>query len=440
MTDKSRISWNAAMELLAKQLQPIDETCLLNLTQTLPETCMGQVLASPVVSAIDVPGHCNSAVDGYAARHSELISGRPLSLIKKPIAAGDLTPLHLPPNSVQRIFTGAIMPTGADTVLMFEDAHITHNQQVVSYTSPPHKGANVRHAGEDVCQDAPIASAGEALTPFLISRLHASSVNSVKVYRQLRIQIFSTGNELVPLGTHRPEGKVIDSNAPMLRALLSSAGFSVEAATHLPDSRKDIEDALAKAATQADVILTSGGVSEGDADHVSHALMSLGSLHFWRINIKPGRPLALGKIGKTTFIGLPGNPVAVAVCLGMIAIPILRRLAGRPFHPPIPIAVQAGFSERFKGNRREFLRASFHEKNSEKQFENKAPDNSHPTLRRCYRRLGDGSGLLSSLAETDGLLEIPEGQTLVTLGDELGFYSYASLFSGWSYPLNFSNL
>ena len=384
---------------------------------------VGRRLASAIVADCTVPAHTNTAVDGYAFRHADYdqatgthfpVSGR--------ATAGH--PLHtaLAPNVAVRIFTGAVIPTGSDTVVMQEDC--TSDDGGVRVPSGLKLGANVRKAGEDVAHGTTLFEVGHTLRPQDLAALASIGLGHVTCFSRVRVGIVSTGDEILAAGSGKlPHGHVYDANTPLLTALVPLAGADVAQLGIWPDNAEAIRSKLAAAAEQFDVILTSGGASRGDEDHMASALAALGSHHFWQIVIKPGRPMMFGQIKRSNpgaapciVVGLPGNPVAVFVCFLMYVFPLLRKLGGGHWREPRRYRLPANIS--FKGRkpgRREFWRGML-------------VDTANGLAVDKFAR--DGSGLISSLRAADGLIDIPEGAGDVALGDLVDFIPLAEFGIG----------
>ena len=374
------------------------------------DSALGRVLADSIKAPLPLPPFANSAVDGYAVRFADLASDGASRLpIKGRIIAGsegqgDGTP------SALRIFTGAPIPAGFDTVFMQEDVKQDDGFALL----PPglKKGANARQAGEDVAKGAIALPKGQVLRPQDIALAAALGITHVPVRRVLRVALFSTGNEVKEPGQTLPPAGIYDSNRALLRAMCAGHGVSITDLGILPDNRALIAQALSRAGDH-DLILTSGGVSTGEEDHVKGAVEDAGALTFWRLGIKPGRPVALGVVRQAVFVGLPGNPVAVFVTFSAIVRPLLAALAGASYQPPLALPVIADFAYRKKPGRREYVRV-FLSRNDEGEVIAK----KHPR---------EGAGVLSSLTETDGLVILPEEQEQLSPGDRVGFVSYAAL-------------
>ncbi|MDX1589951.1 MAG: molybdopterin molybdotransferase MoeA, partial [Oleiphilaceae bacterium] len=272
---------------------------------------LGRVLAQPVTARVTVPPADNSAVDGYAIRWQDARQDNPLPLSQR-IPAGD-DPQPLRPGTAARIFTGAAIPPGADTVLMQEHCQEDSQGQHVTLNKPPQQGQNIRPAGQDIRAGEPLLEAGTRLLPQHLGLLASVGLAEVNVHRRLRVAILSTGDELVSPGEPLAPGKIYNSNRFLLKGLLESARCDILDLGDVADSFQATCDALANGAADADLIISTGGVSVGDEDHVRSAVQSLGRLDLWRLAIKPGKPFAFGQVGATPFVGLPGNPAAVLV-------------------------------------------------------------------------------------------------------------------------------
>lgn len=370
---------------------------------------LSRILAEDVVSPVSVPPHDNSAMDGWAFRRADLSGDHRLPVVGR-VAAGHPFTGELPRGAAVRIFTGAPMPAGADTVAMQEDCREDGDGVIL----PAHlqAGDNTRQAGEDVAEGAVVLHAGTRLRPQDLGIAAAIGRTGLRVYRPLRAAVFSTGDEIREPGTVLPPGCIYDTNRFTAGALLRGLGVEVTDLGILPDRLDVIQAALAEAASGHDLILTSGGVSVGDEDHVKPGVMALGSLDFWRLAIKPGRPVALGEVRGIPFVGLPGNPVAVMVTFMLIARPMVLRLMGASEAGLTRFPVEAGFAFRHKPGRREFLRARL----------------AHSDGRLVAAKFpSDGSGVLTSMVWSEGLVDIPEDRGDIAPGDTVEFISYAEL-------------
>jgi molybdopterin molybdotransferase len=373
----------------------------------------GRVLAHDIAASLPLPPFTNSAVDGYAVRSRDLPTAAEAAFpVTGRIQAGGSASEAIKPGHATRIFTGAPMPDGADTVFMQEDVRIDQAGKVV-LPAGLKPGANVRPAGEDIAAGHPALRKGLRLRPQDVALAAAFGLTDVDVTRRIRVAVFSTGNELVSPGSRRGPAQLFDSNRFMLMAMLARLGCAVSDLGILRDDRAQLAEALKQVAGRHDLILTTGGVSTGEEDHVKAGVESAGTLVLWRMAIKPGRPVAMGIIGGTPLIGLPGNPVASFVTFVHVVRPTVLALAGATQQPLIPMPVRAAFTYRKKVARREYVRASLR----------KAADGALEATK--FPR--EGAGLLSSLVDTDGLVELGEVITQVEPGQTVGFLSYATL-------------
>jgi molybdopterin molybdotransferase len=372
----------------------------------------GRTLAEPVAAPFDVPGFTNSAVDGYAVRFDDLVRNAETRLVVHArIAAGHSSADGLTAGRAARIFTGAVMPDGADTVIMQEDCRA--DGAAVFIRPGIKRGANRRVAGEDIAAGSVALAAGRRLGPAELGLLAALGQAAVPVRRRLSVALFSTGDELREPGTTLASGQIYDANRFMLASMLVRAGAVVTDGGILPDRVDSLAKALVEAAARHDLIVTSGGVSTGEEDHVRNVMNAHGSLFFWRLAIKPGRPVALGQIGSTPLIGLPGNPVAALITFVAVARPLIEALTGTVPRVPRRSPAVSGFSYRKKRDRREYVRVSLD-----------VGDGGLPRLRRFPK---EGAGLLTSLTETDGLAELPEALTQLEPGMPVDFIPYSEL-------------
>ena len=393
--------------LIAERIVPIADVESIALTEA-----RRRVLAADVVAPVNLPPFDNSAVDGYAVRHADLdAAGETVLAVAGRITAGAQAGAGIRPMQAIRIFTGAPMPAGADTVFMQEDVRVEGDSVIV----PPglKAGANRRFAGEDLRAGAVALPAGTVLDARHVALGAALGVEQVTVRRRLRVAVFSTGDEVVEPGAARGPAVIFDANRYLLRDLLARAGATVSDLGILRDDPATLGAALEAAAADHDLVVTSGGVSTGEADHVRSAVERIGSLVFWRIAIKPGRPVAMGVIRGRAFIGLPGNPVAVFVTFVRVVRPLLMRLTGAQPLPWTPMPVVAAFAYEKKKGRREYVRVSLRRRD----------DGDYDAIK--YPQ--DGAGVITSLTGTDGLIELPDAMTHLEPGMRIGFLSYASL-------------
>jgi molybdopterin molybdotransferase len=368
----------------------------------------GRIAAEDVHALNNLPPFANSAVDGYAVRHADLSpDGETRLEVGARLAAGSTEQVAAAGRAV-RIFTGAAMPPDADTVFMQEDVSVEDGRVRL----PPglKRGANMRPPGEDVAEGALIIPAGRLLKPQDIALAAATGHQTILVRQPLRVAIFSTGDELVEPGATLGPGAIYDSNRIMLAALLGRLGARVRDFGILPDDRNILAERLAEAAEQSDLIITSGGVSLGEEDHVKAAVEAKGQLVFWRLAIKPGRPLAMGVLQGTPLVGLPGNPAAAYVTFVMFVRPLLAHLAGATPRPLMPLRVRSTFASKKRTGRREFVRVDV----------SRAADG----VLEARRFPKEGAALLTSLTTSDGLAELADDAAGVAVGDMISFYPH----------------
>lgn len=403
----------ADMERLIEQrVEPVAET-----EEVALKAAHGRVVARNVTAPLDLPPFDNSAVDGYAVRHGDLDAKAEtrLTIAGRLFAGGAATP-PVGPGQAVRIFTGAPMPAGADTVFMQEDTREEGDAVVVP--AGLKRGANRRLAGEDVRKGSIVLPAGRRLAAQDVALAAAVGLTKLTVRRRVRVALFSTGDEIVEPGSPRPAAALYDANRYLLGGMLERLAAEVTDLGILKDDPAALAAALAAAAKDHDLVLTSGGVSTGEADHVRDAITQIGRLWFWRIAIKPGRPVAMGVVPGTggtgaAFVGLPGNPVAAFVTFARVVRPLLLRLGGAQAEPLTALPVRLAFDYRKKLGRREYVRVALRQ----------AADGCVEAVRHPQ----EGAGVITSLTETDGLAELSEDATKIEQGSMVGFLSYAAL-------------
>ncbi len=402
------LSVDAAMALLPSRLGVVEGSETVTLVQA-----DGRVLARDIAAPLPLPPFTNSAVDGYAVRGEDLPVGEEKAFpVVDFVQAGACADVAATASRAIRIFTGAPMPAGADTVFMQEDVQVEKDGKVVL---PPglKRGSNVRPTGEDIAVGQVVLKAGHRLRPQDVALAAALGQTGLEVRRRIRVAVFSTGNEIVSPGSARGPVQLFDSNRFMLLAMLGRLGCEVDDLGILRDDPAATAAMLKRAAARHDLILTSGGVSTGEADYVKAAVESVGTLVFWRMAIKPGRPVAMGVIDGTPFIGLPGNPVASYVTFAYVARPAILALSGTPMQLPPAVQARAAFTYKKKTGRREYVRAHLRQ----------ARDGTVEVVK--FPR--EGAGLLSSLVDTDGLVELHEDTVRVEPGQVVPFLPYSSL-------------
>jgi molybdopterin molybdotransferase len=402
------LSVEAALELLLAHARPVQGTERLPLSAAL-----GRVLAEPISTPVDLPPWDNSAMDGYALRSADVAEQPDQSLaISQRIPAGSRA-RPLEPGTAARIFTGAPVPAGADTVVIQEDCEALHDGTRVRLPAEVCSGRNIRYRGEQVRAGAEVLPAGARLDPQHLAVAASIGCAEVLVRRRLKVAIFASGDELVEPGQPLGDGQIYNSNRTLFHALLGTLGCEVMDLGIVADTPEATRSALATGAAQADLVLASGGVSVGEEDHVRPAVEALGRLDLWRVAMRPGRPLAFGEVAGTPFIGSPGNPVSLFVTFSLFARPFIQRMQGmEPVRPPRGIRALAGFDLPKPVKRREYRRA---------RLVTGADD--APTV-EAYA--SNSSADLTSLTWADGLVVVPE-QRSFRAGEPLTFLPFSEL-------------
>jgi molybdopterin molybdotransferase len=398
------VEWVPVSDALARlraALRPIEGTQTLH-----PTSALGAVLARDAVAQRSNPPRPNSAVDGYGFAHAETSNGvQKMPLVQGVAAAGRPFYGTVPAGNAVRILTGAILPEGVDTVVLEEDcaANTTH----ISFDGPAKFRANARAAGEDMKAGEVAVRGGQRLRAPDLALLSALNIAEVTVFRPLRVGVLSTGDEIISAAGQPAEPhQIYDANRPMLLGLVKGWGYTAVDLGHVRDDADEIAARLDSAAV--DVILTTGGASAGDEDHVSRLLRDRGTLSSWRIALKPGRPLALALWDGVLVIGMPGNPVAALVCAAIFARPSLSLMAGAGWCEPLAMHVPAAFSKQKKPGRREFLRA-------------RLVDGAAEVF------ASEGSGRISSISWADGLVELPDEACNISPGTLVSYLPYSAL-------------
>jgi molybdopterin molybdotransferase len=396
-----------AIELLLRCAKPVEATQKLALTEAL-----GRVLAEDIHANVDVPPMDNSAMDGYALRHADFVAeGKTRLAVSQRICAGQVG-VELEPGTAARIFTGAPVPPGADTVVMQEMC--CRDGDFVTISSVVPQGKNIRKAGEDIAKNDVILGTGQALRPQEIGLAASVGVGELSVYRKLRVGIFTTGDELCEPGKTAAPGQIYNSNRYTMTGMLQSLGCEVVDLGVVEDTLDATRQAMLDAVEVSDLIMTSGGVSVGEEDYIRIALEELGQLNLWRINVKPGKPLAFGEINGTPFLGMPGNPVSVFATFCIFARPFIKRKQGHMQTEPESFMVAADFEWKKKGSRCEYIRARVGRGSAGEPILSLFPN--------------QGSGVLTSTSWANGLAIIPP-DTEVEKGIMLEFIPFGGLFS-----------
>ncbi len=395
-----------ALARILAEVRPVDGSETLAV-----RSALGRVLAADVISGINVPSHTNSAMDGYALAGADLpADGETRLEVIGTSAAGRPFAGELQAGQCVRIMTGAPMPPGADTVVMQENVDRDGDSAIVGAGQRP--GQHVRQAGEDIAAGKVALRAGSRLMPAEIGILGSLGIGEVKVRRRPRVAFFSTGDELRSVGEPLGEGHIYDSNRYTIFGMLTRLGVEALDMGVVRDDREAVEQAFARAASAADAIVTSGGVSVGDADYVAETLERTGTVGFWKVAMKPGRPIAFGRIGDALFFGLPGNPNSVMATFYQLVQPALQALAGMDPAPPLTMPAVAASSLQKKPGRREFQRGVL----------SRSVDG-----RLIVQKTGhQGSGVLSAMAAANCFIVLPEDSGPVSEGDEVTVQPFAA--------------
>ncbi len=399
------ISVDQARDFILDRARVVTETETVDVAEAL-----GRVLADAHVSPIDVPGYANSAMDGYAVRSADLKQKGEVRLkVTQRITAG-VTGGSIGPGEAARIFTGAPVPNGADAVVMQERCQADGDHVVIP--GPVPAGDNIRPKGNDIVAGREVLPRGLRMRPQEMGLAASVGHSRLSVFRKLKVAIFSTGDELVKPGEPLPPGKIYNSNRYTLKGLLSALGCEILDLGMVEDTLEATQTAFKEAAVRADLIVTSGGVSVGEEDHVRDAVEAIGHIELWRVAVKPGKPLAYGRIGQADFLGLPGNPVSTLVTFCLFVRPFLLKRQGAAEVLPRPYPVQAAFQWRKAGKRREFARARLSREEGQVPKAEIFPK--------------QGSDVLTSTVWAEGVVEIPEGAR-VEPGDTILYYPFSDL-------------
>jgi len=373
---------------------------------------LNRVLANPIKSTIDVPSHTNAAMDGYAISGKDIpVTGTKRLTIVGTVMAGRPLDIRIAPGECARIMTGGKIPAGADTVIMQE--HVQRDDEKVIRISPGHQtGQNVRQAGEDLSKDHMVFQSGKRLTPADLGMLASMGIAEVSVFKRVKVIFFSTGDELCNVGQGLKDGQIYDSNRYTLYGMLRRLDVDFIDMGIIPDQRDCVENAFQRATAEADVLVTTGGVSVGEADFVKETLEKLGHIGFWKIAMKPGRPLAFGQVGHCQFFGLPGNPVSAMVTFYQFVQPALLRMMGIADVAPKYLYLRSETTLKKRAGRLEFQRGIIHHINGE----------------TVVRATGaQGSGILRSMSEANCFIELPAEIEKIDAGERVKVQPFADM-------------
>ena len=381
------------------------------------DSCVGRILAEDVKSKINVPPSDNSAVDGYGFNYLNSLKNKSLKIIgsSKP---GEPFLQKLMPNTTVRVFTGAPLlknksSCNIDTVIMTEDCSIVGDKVFLKRLLK--KGSNIRLKSEDIRKGNIIMSKGIKIRPYDVGYLASVGIKKLKVYKKINVGVFSTGNEIKKEGIKKNDFKIFDSNKLNLLSLLDRIGCHVQDLGIIKDDLNQTRGKLLESINNCDLVITSGGVAASETDHIIKIINEIGEIFVWKLAIKPGRPIAFGKIKSKFFFGLPGNPVAVLVTFFMIIVDFIYTISGRTKWPIKYNSLESHLNFKKKIGRTEWLRGSI------KEYKNKL---------KVSKFNNEGSGILTSIAKTDGIIELNEKTEFVTKGEMLKFYKYED-FLNW---------
>lgn len=399
--DPNSMDATKALQLILNQIDSLRESENVPIREALNRT-----LAENITSSINVPGHTNSAMDGYAIHANDIPSKAQTELKNIGTAwAGRPYAGQVQNGECVRIMTGAAMPAGTDTVVMQERVKVDGDKICIDHTNQA--GQNVRQAGEDIPIGGQVLNKGKVLTPADLGLLASVGISEISVVKKLRVAFFSTGDELRPVGSKLEVGQIYDSNRYTLHGMLTRLGAEIIDLGVVGDKRAAVENAFIDAVDNADVIITSGGVSVGEADFVKETLEKLGEVNFWKVAMKPGRPLAFGKVNNAWFFGLPGNPVSVMVTFYMFVQPALKKLAGGIYQAPLMIEASCQTKLRKRPGRVEYQRGVL------------SRDSDHLTHYEVVKTGAQGSGILRSMSDANCFIILPMESSGVEIGDSV---------------------
>ncbi|MDG2001207.1 MAG: molybdopterin molybdotransferase MoeA [Alphaproteobacteria bacterium] len=401
------VKLNTAIKIIKNNFNLQQYTELVNLKNTL-----NRISGENIISSINVPAHSNSAVDGYAINFKEYSNGnRKFKIIGKSSAGHPFNKKVKKLNSI-RVLTGAILPPNLDTIIMEEDCKIINN--ILNLPDNVKKGINYRYLGEDIKKNSIVYKKGHKIKPQDIGVLASLGIKRIRAYKALKIAIFSSGDELVNVGKPLNKGQIYDSNREMIIAFLGKLGFLVTDLGILKDKSDVIENKLKKASINNDLIITSGGMSLGDEDHIKNIIDNKGSIYAWRLAIKPGRPVGFGMFNKCPIIGLPGNPAAAFITFLVVAIPILKQMSGQLVNKYNLIPITSDFYYTKKKGRKEFIRVKLINK------KNKLTAQKFPKA---------GAGILTSTTWSSGIGILDEKVEEIKPGDKINYLSFNEILN-----------
>lgn len=397
MSSPSLMPIEQAQQHISQSIKAVSEIELCDL-----DDALSRVLAEDILSPFNVPSFDNSAMDGYALRQQDLAHCANLQLIGESFAGAPFSG-EVKAGQCVRIMTGAVLPSGADTVVMQENTR--SDGKSIEITQPPELGEAVRPAGEDIAKGAVVLSKGKQLSPVDIGLLASLGIDQLKVLRQLKVALLSTGDELCLPGSALPAGHIYDSNRPALRAILNKLGVSILDLGIVADDKQQLTQAFKQADQQADFVISSGGVSVGVADHSKEVLAELGQTHFWQLAIKPGKPLAFGRLPNSWFFGLPGNPVSAVVTFHQIVLPALQQMAGISSKEAVKHSAIAASTFNKRPGRKDYQRAiCWHDDNGQLRV----------------KPIGNqSSGVLSSLSKANCYAILEQQRGNVAAGEQV---------------------
>ncbi len=401
------VNWMPVSEALSKLKKSLE--IIAQVEEILVDEANGRILSKSPKAIRSSPPVSNSAVDGYGFAHSSLTPGKQtLKLQKGFSAAGIPFNSKVKPGYAIKIFTGAPLPTGVDTVVLKEDTNF--NDLEVAFSSSLRIGSNTRRQGEDINKGKKILEVGSTIRPPDLALLKSVGVNTVSVYKKLKVGVLSTGNELVSsFNKNISEFQICDSNKLMLMTLVSNWGFEAIDLGIVQDNKKEVQKRILSASKSVDVILSTGGASASDEDYISKVMNEFGSVTSWRVAIKPGRPIIMGVIHGVPLFGLPGNSVAAFVCAVIFTRPALLFMSGAGWHRPPSFITSSAFSKKKKQGRREFLRARVDKQNNVEVYHS------------------EGSGKINSISWANGLVDLSAETTQVSVGDPIKFIPFSVL-------------